>query len=235
MPFQNVFKRYEFKYLITKSQKERILKEISPFMTLDKYGHSKISNVYFDTDTYLLIRRSIEKPVYKEKLRIRKYSSSDKVFVELKKKYKHVVYKRRLSLNEDDAFAWLVDKSFTPPQSQITNEIDHFCNYYITLHPTLFLSYEREAFYSDNHPAFRLTFDENILCRENELNFTSNAPQTHVLSDDNVLMEIKCTGGIPLFMTNILSRNKIYKTSFSKYGTAYKNIILPKLLSKEKL
>ena len=90
MAFQTVFKRYELKYLITRAQQQRLLYEIQPYVRPDSYGKTTVRNVYFDTDSYRLIRRSIEKPVYKEKLRIRSYERAQpgsRVFVELKKKY----------------------------------------------------------------------------------------------------------------------------------------------------
>ena len=108
--YQAVFKRYELKYILTKEQKQIMLSAIEPYMEMDKYGRTTIRNIYFDTDTYRLIRRSIEKPEYKEKLRIRSYSRAtpdSDVFVELKKKYKKVVYKRRLSLPESKAIEWV--------------------------------------------------------------------------------------------------------------------------------
>ena len=110
MAFQTVFKRYEIKYMITLEQKAKVLDAMKPYMKLDKYGRTTIRNIYYDTDTYLLIRRSIEKPTYKEKLRIRSYGRAEPnstVFVELKKKYKHVVYKRRISLPNNEAMGWL--------------------------------------------------------------------------------------------------------------------------------
>ena len=97
MAYQSVFQRYEIKYILTRPQKERIVATMAPYMALDSYGRTTIRNVYFDTPDYRLIRRSIEKPVYKEKLRLRSYQQvrpGDPVFVELKKKYKKVVYKR---------------------------------------------------------------------------------------------------------------------------------------------
>ena len=124
MPFQSVFKRYELKYLLTTEQKERVLQAMEPYMKLDKYGRTTIRNLYFDTDNYLLIRRSIEKPVYKEKLRIRSYNKAtcdSKVFVELKKKYKHVVYKRRELLLNDEAMRWLSGEEHTSKNNQIIN------------------------------------------------------------------------------------------------------------------
>ncbi len=230
MAFQTIFKRYELKYMLTLAQKQRVLTAMKPYMKLDKYGRTTIRNLYFDTDTYLLIRRSIEKPTYKEKLRIRSYSKADAdstVFVELKKKFKHVVYKRRISLSEAEAVKWLSGEKHTEKHTQISNEIDYFIKYYGTLHPTVFLSYEREAYYSNDGSDFRVTFDDNILCRGEELSLQSDAYGTPILPEGKVLMEIKCSGGIPLWMTEVLSKEKIYKTSFSKYGTAYRTLIFP--------
>lgn len=230
MAFQSVFKRYEFKYMLTSAQKERVLAAMAPYMRLDKYGKTTIRNLYYDTNTFLLIRRSIEKPVYKEKLRIRSYariSGDGDVFVELKKKYKHVVYKRRMTLPCNRAREWLSGKMYSDEQTQIANEIDYFIKLYGTLHPTLFLSYEREAYHLKENSDFRVTFDENILCRQEDLSLDSEIYGSPILPDGNVLMEIKCSGGIPLWMTEILSKEKLYKTAFSKYGTAYKTLIFP--------
>ena len=230
MAFQTVFKRYELKYMLTTEQKKKVLAAMEPYMKLDKYGRTTIRNLYYDTDTYLLIRRSIEKPTYKEKLRIRSYSQAtpdSTVFVELKKKFKHVVYKRRISLPNDEAMAWLSGKRHTDKHTQISEEVDYFLDYYKTLHPTVFLSYEREAYYSNDGTDFRVTFDDTILCRQDDLSLTSEVYGTPILPEGKVLMEIKCSGGIPLWMTEVLSREKIFKTSFSKYGTAYRTLIFP--------
>ena len=231
MPFQTVFKRYELKYLLTPEQKEKVLAAMQPYMKLDKYGRTTIRNLYYDTDTYLLIRRSIEKPAYKEKLRIRSYSRVDgdsTAFVELKKKYKSVVYKRRISLPYAEATTWLSCEKHTEKHTQIADEIDYFMELYGTLHPTVFLSYEREAYYCNNGSDFRVTFDDNILCRQERLSLASDVYGTPILPEGKVLMEIKCSGGIPLWLTQVLSQEKIYKTSFSKYGTAYEMLIFPK-------
>ena len=231
MPFQTVFTRYELKYLLTPEQKEKVLAAMQPYMKLDKYGRTTIRNLYYDTDTYLLIRRSIEKPAYKEKLRIRSYSQANDgstVFVELKKKYKHVVYKRRILLPSREAMAWLSGKKHCSQHTQIANEIDYFMELYGTLHPTVFLSYERAAYYANDGSGFRVTFDDNILCRQDDLSLASDVYGTPILPEGKVLMEIKCSGGIPLWMTHVLSEEKIYKTSFSKYGTAYGMLIFPK-------
>lgn len=232
MAYQAVFKRYELKYYLDKEQKERIVEAMRPYMELDKYGKTTIRNIYFDTDDYRLIRRSIEKPVYKEKLRVRSYSKmkdDDLVFVELKKKYKKVVYKRRILMPEQAAMNWLQGECETEEPSQISNEISYFLSYYKDLKPTVFLSYDREAYYCKDKSDFRVTFDENVLCREQELSLRSEVWGTPLLETDKVLMEIKCSGGMPLWMTEILSKEKIYKTSFSKYGTAYRTMIYPRM------
>jgi len=230
MAVQTVFKRYELKFLLTAEQKARILPEIEKHMCLDKYGRTLIKNLYFDTDTYRLIRRSLEKPDYKEKLRIRSYgdtASDSRVFVELKKKYDGVVYKRRIPLTEREAMEWLRGWE-NGPETQIAEEIRYFVVFYETLHPTVFLSYEREAYYCKDGGDFRLTFDDNILCRQDNLSLCAENYGAPLLPDGKVLMEVKCPGGIPLWLTSLLSREKIYKTSFSKYGTAYQKMIFSK-------
>ncbi len=232
MAFQTVFKRYELKYMLTLKQKEKILEAMSPYMELDKYGRTTIRNIYFDTDNYRLIRRSIEKPAYKEKLRIRSYSQAtadSTVFVELKKKYQKVVYKRRLPLCEADAMAWICREQACPMNTQISREIDYFIDFYGKLKPTVFLSYEREAYYDKGGGDFRVTFDDNILSRQTDVNLCSTTYGTPILPEGKVLMELKCSGGIPLWMVEVLSREHIYKTSFSKYGTAYSTLIFPEI------
>ena len=218
--------------MLTLEQKEKILKAMSPYMQLDKYRRSTIRNIYFDTENYRLIRRSIEKPAYKEKLRIRSYSqatSDSTVFVELKKKYEKVVYKRRLPIREEDAMAWLCREKDSPVNTQISREIDYFIDFYGKLNPTVFLSYEREAYYDKSGGDFRVTFDDNILCRQTDVNLCSTIYGEPILPKGKVLMELKCSGGIPLWMAETLSRERIYKTSFSKYGTAYQTLIFPEL------
>ncbi len=228
MAAQMTFKRYELKYMLSLTQKKKIENAMAPYMSLDTYGRTTIRNIYYDTDTCLLIRRSIEKPIYKEKLRLRSYSQAEEnapVFVELKKKFDSVVYKRRLTMPQQDAMNWIARKGHNRPDSQIAREIDYFIDYYETLHPTVFLSYEREAYYAQDGSDFRVTFDDNILCRQNSLSLSADTWGVPLLPEGKVLMELKTSGGIPLWMSQALSREQIYKTSFSKYGTAYETLI----------
>ncbi len=228
MAYQSTFQRYELKYMLTKEQKEKVLDAMSRYMKIDEYGRTTIRNIYFDTDNYRLIRHSLEKPVYKEKLRLRSYQKTlpqDPVFVELKKKYKNIVYKRRLVLPQAQVMEAFEKNIPLAESSQIAEEIDYFRAYYQNLAPAVFLSYEREAYYSVDGSDFRVTFDENILYREHDFSLGSDVYGTPLLAEGHSLMEIKTSGGYPLWMSHVLSEQRIYKTSFSKYGSAYKQIL----------
>lgn len=231
MAYQTVFKRYELKYLLTKQQQKSILDAMEPHMQMDAYGRTTIRNIYYDTVNYQLVRSSIESPVYKEKLRLRSYAQAQRdstVFVELKKKYQSVVYKRRLPLPQQEAVDWISRRQAAPDDSQIAREIGWFLDFYRTLQPAAFLSYEREAYFTKEPSDFRVTFDDTILCRDEDISLLAPVWGTPLIPEDRVLMEIKCPGGIPLWMASALSENGIRKTSFSKYGAAYKSMIFPK-------
>ena len=224
MAYQSVFKRREIKYLLSRQQQQLLLQAMEPFMQPDPYGRTTIRNLYYDTADYRLIRHSLEKPVYKEKLRVRSYrqvTAQDTVFVELKKKYKGVVYKRRICLSSEQAMDWLAEKTAAPEDSQIAREISYFCRYYGPLRPMVYLSYDREAYFSRGGDSLRITFDDNICFRQEQLSLEAPAGGKALLQPEQVLMEIKTSGSIPLWLTRELTRLRIYKTSFSKYGTAY--------------
>ena len=227
MSYQDIFKRYEMKYMLTKEQKEIVLREMAQYMKPDEYGRSTICNIYFDTPDYQLIRHSLEKPVYKEKLRVRSYGPATEdgtVFVELKKKYKGVVYKRRISAKQKDAMDYLLNGAELPEQGQITDEISYFKQMYQGLRPAVYLSYDREAFYGIEDRELRITFDQNILWRKENLSLSSEVYGTPILEPGCALMEIKIASAMPMWLCRVLSENGIFKTSFSKYGRAYEMI-----------
>lgn len=229
MSYQAVFQRYELKYLLTQPQRAALLSLMPTYMKLDDYGRTTIRNVYFDTDSFLLARRSIEKPIYKEKLRLRCYgrAEDDKpIFVELKKKCRDVVYKRRMALPEAQALRFLAGDALPDPQTQIGNEIGYFRDHYHPLRPAAFLSYEREAFFALDGGDFRLTLDEKILARREQFDLASDVWGESLLLPGQTLMELKCSGALPLWITHFLTRQGIAKTSFSKYGAAYSRLML---------
>lgn len=225
MTYQDTFKRYEIKYLLSAKQKRNFMNTLHKYMALDDYGRTTIQNIYYDTPDYRLIRTSLEKPVYKEKLRLRSYGTAapDKtVFIEIKKKYAGVVYKRRTSATEQEATAYLNHGiRIAGHEDQISREIDYFRNFYEGLKPAMVISYEREAFYGLEDPDFRLTMDENILFREEDLTLRKDAYGTAVLQPGQCLMEVKIAASMPLWLTHELNRLGIYQVSFSKYGRAY--------------
>lgn len=227
MENQMIFKRYELKYLVTKEQRDEILWAMEPYMTADRFFHSSIRNIYCDTPNYRLIRQSLDKPVYKEKLRLRSYGPAgmgDEIFVELKKKYESVVYKRRLEMTQKQALEALMGKA-PLPDSQIGREIDAALQFYQELIPRVFLSYERDAYHAWDSD-FRLTFDDCIRYRTQALTLDSDPWGEALLDGDTVLMELKIPDSMPLWMASLLSRLGIVKTSFSKYGAAYQQILL---------
>ncbi len=236
MAYQNVFKRYELKYLISDEQKRCLIEAAKPYMALDSYGRTLIRNIYFDTDSYRLARRSIEKPVYKEKLRVRSYGDAmydSDVFVELKKKYDGIVYKRRISLPYNEAMAWLCGEIDAPRKTQISREIDYFKDFYSVLYPMLHISYEREAYFEIGGD-LRVTFDDSVYASESGVTLCDSVDGSPVLADGYNIMEIKCSGGIPGWMTDLLSEGRIFKSSFSKYGEAYK-MLIPRKKSKNEI
>lgn len=227
MSNQMIFKRYEIKYMLTADERVRLCHLMEGEMTADEHGQSTIQSLYFDTPDYLLIRRSLDKPFYKEKLRLRSYGVATKdsnVFIELKKKYDSIVYKRRIGMTEQKASAYLLHHE-PVADSQIAHEIDYCMKYYRQLTPKVLLSYEREAFYHRTDRNLRITFDENILWRDYDVDLKTGIYGTPILHDDQVLMEVKTAGAMPLWLVRFLSENRIYKTSFSKYGTAYKTLM----------
>lgn len=229
MSYQDVFERYELKYFLTQPQKKALLQKMENRMKLDKYGRTTIRNIYYDTDSFRLIRDSLDHPVYKEKMRIRSYQradSGDMVFVEIKKKFEDVVYKRRVAVPKTAAESWINLRKNIPFKSQITSEIDYFLNFYEGIEAKAFLSYEREAYSDGKDPEFRLTLDENILARDEDLDLGSDIWGTPLLPMGMTLMEVKIQGAMPMWMAEFLSENNITKASYSKYGTYYKDYLM---------
>lgn len=227
------FKRYELKYSVTPEQYDIICQALAEYMNFDPHcedGRSyMIYNLYFDTPDDAVIRHSIDKPYYKEKLRLRSYKmptgDDNMVFLELKKKIGGIVAKRRAILHYDEAMRF-VATGHTPESEnyqdcQVVNEISDFLTRY-SVSPKVYISYERVAFFGKEDSDFRVSFDKNILTRRNQVNLKDGDYGTELLTDGNYLMEVKCAGAIPLWLTGLLSSLKIYTTGFSKYGTEYK-------------
>lgn len=231
--YQDVFERYEKKYLLDEGTCAAFMARLAGRMQQDAYGRYTISNLYLDTENYDLIRTSLEKPVYKEKLRLRSYGvprePEDAVFLELKKKYRGVVYKRRISLPLQQAENYLL-RGITPdtmlaqdapPESvQIFQEID-WCMRLYRPRPRVYIAYDRIALFCAAQPDLRMTFDRNIRFRQSQLHLQLGDEGESLLKPGFVLMELKIPGAIPLWLSKDLAELGIFPVSFSKYGMCY--------------
>lgn len=227
MSEQTVFKRYEMKYMVTKSQQRIIKNAMEEHMIPDIHGRSTICSLYFDTPQYILARRSMEHPDYKEKLRLRSYGVAKEdstVFVEIKKKYDGVVYKRRVGMSFSEATSYLYQHQKVM-DTQISREIDYCLKRYEGIAPAVMLSYDREAYYAKDDHEFRMTFDDHILWRDYDLTLDAGIYGESIIPEGMALLEVKTAGAIPLWLVKVFSENRIYKTSFSKYATAYQTIM----------
>ena len=226
------FQRYEVKYFLTPEQRASLMPVLEAHFQMDEYGLHTISNLYYDTDNYEITRNSIDRPVYKEKLRVRAYGipqpETGRVFVELKKKYDGVVYKRRVTMRADEAAPFLACQLPDGSFGQIGQEIRWFQRHYRT-QPGVFIAYDRLAFAGIDEPELRITFDTNLRWRDTELDLRLGDHGAPITDPDMILMEIKFPGVCPLWLSRLLSREKVFPTSFSKYGACYRNHILPNI------
>lgn len=225
---QTCFERYEKKYRITAAQQQALLAGMQPYMTADAYGEYTICNIYYDTDDWRLIRASLEKPVYKEKLRVRSYGTptpDGKVFVELKKKYDGVVYKRRITARAGQVGPFLAGRLPGQDFGQIGREIQWFQNFYHT-QPKVYLAYDRQAFAGIEDPDLRITFDTGLRWRDTDVDLCRGDYGAPILPAGEILMEIKIPGACPLWLSRLLSAVGAFPSSFSKYGTCYKDHLI---------
>jgi hypothetical protein len=231
---QEIFKRTEKKYLLSAQQYRAFLAALEPFVKRDRYFESDIMSLYYDTPDYRLIRASIEKPVFKEKIRLRSYGvprSADDVFLEIKRKYKGVVYKRRSVMPLSRAAGF----PETTRDTQIEKELAWCFDFYEGLAPQMLITYKRHAYTALSDPELRITFDSELLFRDYDLRLDKGIYGRKLLPHGERIMEIKIAGAIPLWLTGLLDELKIYPASYSKYGTAYLTLLSEKALGLNKI
>lgn len=231
-----VFNRRETKFLVNQEIYESIQRELLKYMELDAYNKTHefytISNIYFDTEDNHLIRNSLAKPKYKEKLRLRAYGvpgEDGKVYLEIKKKVCGLVNKRRSTLRLNEAYEFV--KTGIKPEikdymnKQVINEIEYILKIY-DLAPKLYLAYDRKAMFGKENRDLRITFDTNIRTRRKDLRLELGDHGESLLDRDSWLMEVKAEKSIPIWLSKLLSEHKIVNTSFSKYGEEYKRMLI---------
>ena len=244
--YQAVFKRKEIKYLLSSEERNALLPILEAHMEPDAFAHSSISNLYYDTPDFRMVRRSLEKPMYKEKLRLRSYGmpeNTSTVFPEIKKKAMGIVYKRRISLPYQEAVSFLSGQQIASTDTcngttqqiastdtcngttqQILHELDWMLASYENLSPRVFLSYGRDSYKEISDPSLRLTLDQDILFRTDRLDLREGTFGEAILLPDQTLMEVKISNAAPLWLAQALSEIGIFPVSFSKYGRAYERI-----------
>jgi hypothetical protein len=228
----STFKRYEMKFLLTKNQFTALIPKLQPYMNSDEHCQNgkdyRIYNIYYDTPDNYLIRTSLSKPYYKEKLRLRSYcvssSLDDKVYLELKKKTAGIVSKRRAAMSLKQAYEFIqsgkrpvTDKYIN---EQVGNELEYFLSQNQVL-PATYISYTRMAFFGKEDSNFRITFDCDITTRRYDLLLEKGCYGDSLLQEGQHLMEVKISSAVPIWLAELLADLQIYKTSFSKYGTEY--------------
>ena len=222
-----VMKRYEMKFILSKEQLVFLKDALKDHMVVDQYGKTSIASIYYDTPDYRLIRASIEKPSYKEKIRLRSYGlikNGKPAYLELKRKCEGIVYKRRVETSEQEVAKFLSYETDEISEGQIAKEMVYFRNLYKTLEPKIMIAYDRTS-YKEIVGDIRLTIDENPRYRAYDLDLHTSMDGTPLLGLGEAILEIKVQQEMPLWLTDILSKGKIYKTTFSKVGTAYQKIM----------
>ena len=234
---QSHFKRYEKKYLVTEKQQAALQETISQYMRPDQYGAYWVQNLYFDTSNWDVIRTSLEKPIYKEKMRLRCYGEAgpdSKFYLELKKKYKGVVYKRRIAIParalRGDSVRGIVAKN----GSQIAKELDFYLQSN-EVSEKIYIAYQRAAFTGVEDAELRVTFDTDIRFRLEDLRFSKSGGDQLILPEGKTLMEVKALGGMPLWLAGALSENGIFPASFSKFGVCYTDVIYKQACEEKKV
>jgi SPX domain protein involved in polyphosphate accumulation len=232
---QNVFRRREKKYLITMEQGAVLQRLITLYAEIDRQGEYLIQDLYYDTADWDIICKAIEKSLYKEKLRLRfygQYNSGSPGFLEMKRKFEGIVYKRRIAFPLGELKDRSVREIVSALDSQIAREISYFLQTN-QVSEKIHIAYKRAAYTGIEDKCLRITFDKNIvfhLCFLNNNNLGEYSPDDYndcqiegrqILDDNQMLMEIKTTGAIPLWLTHALSENNIFPVSFSKVGVCY--------------
>ncbi len=235
-PTKMTFQRLEKKYLLPKEQCVQFCESAKEYLEMDPYGPSTICNIYFDTEDDRLISTSLQKPPYKEKLRLRSYGVAKEdslVYLEIKKKCRGVVSKRRIALSLEEARANINEGIAIAHHSQILSEIEYFMHFYHPF-PKVFLAYDRIPYIGKEQDGLRITFDERIRRRYDHLDLGYGDDGELLLKEGMTLMEIKVTNAYPLWLTHMLSDMQIYPISFSKYGSVFTKDTLQQEADKKK-
>ena len=228
------FERYEKKFLVSAEQEKRLTAFLTENMDMEFDAYCRdgkvyaIHNVYFDDENNSVINASLARPKFKEKLRLRSYecpkTGEEQVFLELKRKVRGIVTKRRATLSYNAAMDFVVrgirPKTDSYSKNRMYDEIAYFLERK-KVAPKVVISYEREALFSKTDPSLRVTFDRNIITRREQVDLMAGAWGEPLLPDGERLMEVKFLHAPPKVLCDFLTDEKIFMQSFSKYGNEY--------------
>lgn len=231
-----IFNRYERKYILTKPQRDDMIEFLKNHLDFDPYSNNgkgyRVLNIYYDTHDYSIIRNSLAKPAYKEKLRLRSYQINpkpeDPVFLEIKKKFEGRINKRRLDMTYQNTLNYLHSNQVPNLKDYSSQQIFSEIDYFIKIHqakPGAFISYQRVAFDSKNQD-LRVTFDNQMLFRTKDISLDKDGGLPILLDASYSLMEVKSQDNFPYWLASKLSEYELYSQSFSKYGTAYRQLLI---------
>lgn len=240
MKLKKVFQRKETKYLLTQEQFTLFFEELQHYMEIDEYGLHTILSLYFDTEDFRFIQKSMQKPKYKEKFRVRSYGvprQETPVFLEIKKKVKGIVYKRRVATPYNTYTNWLHEKIFKETAeaapTQIEKEINWLFKKNKDLEPRVLIAYDRLSMFTEEDSEFRVTFDQKIRFRSTKLDLMMGSGGELVAPEIGVLMEVKAMGAYPLWFVHLLNKHAVRKGSFSKYAETYKRHLFTRTQEEE--
>lgn len=232
---QEIFKRYELKYLITRAEHDALREAILGRMAYDTYGDPEgkynIVSLYFESDEKDIYYETVNKLRFRQKLRLRVYDHAtleSPSFIEIKQKFTNVVNKRRTVIPLHEAYdvlnrpfddSYIKDLHASNPQ--ILREALHFRNLY-KLKPATVVSYDRQAFSGirDGEKDLRVTFDYNLMCRDDDLAIENGPEGIHFTDTNLVILEVKVSNSVPFWLARILSEFEFYKQGFSKFCTS---------------
>ncbi|SHG58856.1 polyphosphate polymerase domain-containing protein [Ornithinibacillus halophilus] len=244
-----IFSRREQKYLITRAQYQSLIDRMAPYMRYDKFGKEgkyTVTSLYFDNQQHAIYFETKNKLKFRQKLRLRIYDETDingVAFFEVKQKHKNVVNKRRTAIPLIDAYRYInkptdnLEKEYEASNYQILKEIHHFRKFY-QLEPEMVVSYDRHAFHCITDPDLRITFDLNLRCRNEDLNIEYGPHGENFIDPDLVVLEVKVTNSVPLWLARILQDLQCEQRSASKFCTSLERLkgnALPNNIQHEKV
>lgn len=240
-----VFNRVEEKFALTSDQYRQLICNLGNRLQYDIYNPEgkfyTISNIYYDTADNRLIRSSLQKPVYKEKIRLRAYGvpkKDDLVFMEFKKKFRGVVNKRRTPLMLNEAYTFALTHRLESDGEYVNRQVLKELTYAFDLYnavPKVYIAYDRCACCSKENADLRITFDKNIRTRREFLRLEVGEFGRLLLERDMIIMEIKHREVMPVWLVEELNSLSIRKISFSKYGTEYERMLRERLTEEKKI